>query len=41
MDLGELKEHLESITGDSPIDNARRLLIMELITRLQSGGDTE
>lgn len=34
MDINELKEKLDSITGDDPISNARRLAIMELIGQM-------
>lgn len=41
MSVDELRQKLNSITGNSPIDEARRLLIMELIDRLQNGGGEE
>lgn len=34
MTIEELKEKLDSITGNSPIDNARRLAIMAMIGKL-------
>ena len=34
MDINELKEKLDSITGDDPISIARRLAIMELIGQM-------
>lgn len=36
MNIRELKEKLESITGDSPVDIARRLAIMALIGELMN-----
>lgn len=33
--IERLTEILNSITGDDPISNARRLAIMEMINRLQ------
>ena len=41
MSVDELRQKLNSITGNTPIDNARRLLIMELIDQLQNGGESE
>ena len=34
MSLDELKEKLDSITGNSPIDNARRIAILDMIGKL-------
>ena len=36
MNIEELRERLESITGNSPIDNARRLAIIAQIERLMA-----
>lgn len=37
MTIEELRERLESITGNSPIARARRLAIMTLIGQLMIG----
>lgn len=34
MTIEELKEKLDSITGNRPIDNARRLAILAMIGKL-------
>lgn len=39
MTIEELQARLESITGNTPIDDARRLVIMEMIWKLMGGGD--
>lgn len=39
MTIEELKEKLDSITGNSPIDNARRLAIMAMIGKLMEQQD--
>ena len=41
MDIDELRQQLNSITGHTPIDNARRMLILKLIDQLQNGGGKE
>ena len=37
MNIDELKEKLDSITGDDPISIARRLAIIAMINRLMEG----
>ena len=39
MTIEELKAALDGITGNSPIDNARRLAIMAMIGRLMEQGN--
>lgn len=34
MDINKLRERLESITGNGPVDIARRIAIMALINEL-------
>lgn len=34
MTIEQLRQKLESITGDTPVDNARRLAIMAMINQL-------
>ena len=39
MTIEELKEKLDSITGNRPIDDARRLAIMAMIGKLMEQQD--
>lgn len=41
MTIEELKKKLDSITGNRPVDNARRLAIMDMIGRLMNGDSPE
>ena len=36
MTIEQLRKKLESITGDTPVDNARRLAIMAMIGELMN-----
>ena len=39
MTIEKLKEKLDSITGDTPVDNARRAAIMALINQMMGDGE--
>ena len=39
MTLEELQQKLESITGNTPIDNARRAAILAMIGRIMEQGE--
>jgi len=41
MTLEELQEKLESITGNTPIDNARRVAILTMIGQLMEQGEND
>jgi hypothetical protein len=39
MTIEKLRKKLESITGDTPVDIARRLAIMALINQMMGDGE--